>query len=129
VRALTSIAVAAAALAAGCGGGSAVPSAPGPTRLVITVYPGFVANAHVTRYTLSCRPPGGSLPDPAAACGAIELDKGLLQTPVACHNMVPDVGSERITGVLDGRAVRVTLPGGCARWAKIRAALGLAPLG
>jgi Subtilisin inhibitor-like len=113
------------ALAAGCGGGSGASSSPGPTRLVITVFPGFVANAHVTRYTLTCRPAGGSVTDPAAACAALEAAPSLLRSPAGCTVAIADAGSERVTGTLDGRPVRLTLPGGCRRWTALRAALGL----
>lgn len=113
------------ALAAGCGGGSGASSSPGPTRLVITVYPGFVANVHTTRYTLTCRPAGGSVADPAAACAALEAAPSLLRSPSGCSVAIADAGSERVTGTLDGRPVHLVFPGGCRRWPALRAALGL----
>jgi hypothetical protein len=87
------------ALAACAGGHAAVTP---KTRLDVRV-----AGGHgITRYTLDCRPAGGSAPDPGPACRALEdflprREAGRAACPCALyvHRIV-------VTGVLDGRKLR-----------------------
>jgi hypothetical protein len=121
-------ALCAAALAAGCAStGSSSPSSAQPQiRLTVTVAPGFIANAHVATYHLSCSPPSGSLPDASAACDALQADSGLL-APIACP-MTPDTGSELVKGTANGGSVNLRLSASAAcskRWRALSAALGI----
>jgi hypothetical protein len=131
MKPLISSALCAAALAAGCGStGSSATSAAPPIRLTVTVAPGFIANAHVVTYHLSCAPPSGSLPDASAACDALRADSGLL-APIACP-MTPDTGSELVKGTANGGNVNLRLSAASAcskRWRALSAALGIPATG
>jgi hypothetical protein len=131
MKPLISSALCAAALAAGCGStGSSGSSVQPPVRLTVTVAPGFIANAHVVTYHLSCTPPSGSLPDASAACNALRADAGLL-APITCP-MTPDTGSELVKGTANGSSVNLRLSASAAcskRWRALSAALGVPATG
>jgi len=81
-------------------------------------------------YTLRCEPPGGSTPDPAAACTKL-LTGEIILTPRPLHVMCPMVlqtgARATITGTYLGRLVHVTIVnGGCelAQWSKLKAIFG-----
>jgi hypothetical protein len=87
------------ALAACAGGHAAVTP---KTRLDVRVDDGH----QITRYTLTCRPAGGSAPDPAGACRALEDFLPRLETShgaCACALYVKRIA---VRGVLDGRRLR-----------------------
>jgi len=120
------------ALAAACGSGTSAGSLgppPGPSaRLEIVISPGLVANVRVRRYSLTCRPVGGTVPHPAAACAALARDPHLLDPlPPECHKIVPDAGSRSVTGQFAGRRVGLGFmcPNGGRRWGRLAVALGL----
>jgi hypothetical protein len=131
MKPLISTTLCAAALAAGCGStGSSATSGQAPIRLEVTVAPGFIANAHVVTYHLSCTPPSGSLPDAAAACDALRANSGLL-APISCP-LTPDTGSELVKGTANGSSVNLRLSASAAcseRWRALSAALGLPATG
>lgn len=72
---MAALAFALSALAAGCGAdddaGAPPPSASG-TELEMTIWAEGEGTGEARRYTLSCDPPTGDHPDPAAACAALE---------------------------------------------------------
>jgi hypothetical protein len=77
-------------------------------------------------WTLRCDPPGGTSPDPAAACSRLLADKNIFEnTPVRrvmCPMIMTTAKSFTITGVYFGRRIRETLvDGGCdlARWSSV----------
>jgi hypothetical protein len=117
-----------ATLAAGCGSeGTAASSPPSDIRLTITIAPGFIANAHVTRYRLTCAPPAGTVPDASRACRALQADAGLLAA-MPCP-LTPDMGSELVRGTANGARVdlRLSSNSACAdRWQRLATALGIA---
>ena len=95
---------AASLLLAGCGS-TAAPSHPPPSaHLTIAVAPGFIANQHTKRYVLSCTPTAGTVPNPAKACKTLLASPKLL-APLTCH-LAADVGSELISGQLNGRHIQ-----------------------
>jgi Subtilisin inhibitor-like len=117
--------------AAGCGS-AAAPGASGagstgttPAKvsldLTVTSNPG----ATPRHWTLRCDPPGGTHPDPAAACQVLLAVKDPF-TPVPVHVDCPMilVSSKRatVTGTYFGKPVNITLTdGGCTlgRWVKL----------
>lgn len=116
-----------ATLAAGCGShGTAASSYPSDIRLTITIAPGFIANADVTTYRLTCAPPAGSVPNASLACDKLQADAELLAA-VSCP-LTPDTGSELVRGTANGAPVDLRLSGSpaCAqRWQQLRTALGI----
>jgi hypothetical protein len=86
----------------------------------------LIANAHATTYHISCAPPAGTVPDPAAVCRALSSDARLL-APIECP-ITPDMGSELVRGTVDGRPVglRLGASAACARrWQQLSDALGV----
>ncbi len=120
-----------ATLAAGCGShGTAASSHPSDIRLTITIAPGFIANAHVTTYRLTCAPPAGSVPHASQACEALKSHAGLLAA-IPCP-LTPDTGSELVRGTANGARVDLRLSGSteCAhRWQQLSTALGIVRTG
>jgi hypothetical protein len=114
--------------AATSAGGSGAPSSspPGRTDLSIIVTPGFIKGPPVRRYRLTCDPPGGTVPDPAAACSGLESSPELL--PQASPCLTPDVGKATVSGVFRGRPVHLRF-GMCgtdrAEWARLASVLGV----
>jgi hypothetical protein len=84
------------ALAACAGGHAAVTP---KTRLHVEVTSG----RDVTRYTLTCRPAGGSAPDPGRACRALEDFLPKRRASRAACMCALSVDWIRVRGVLDGR--------------------------
>jgi Subtilisin inhibitor-like len=108
------------------GSGSASSSPPGRTDLRIVVTPGFVKGPPVRQYRLTCDPPGGTVPDPAAACDALASSPELLTQSSPC--LTPDVGKATVSGVFRGRPVHLRF-GMCGtdrgQWARLASVLGV----
>ncbi len=129
------------ALLAGCAGGddTAVPGAGGtstPTppgavpvsprgapagQLSVDYRPS--TDAPVQVLTLSCAPPGGTVPDPGSACrslAALPAPFAASSPPIACTELYGGPQTARITGTWQGRPVDTTVDrtDGCgiARW-------------
>lgn len=91
--------IAAAGVLAGCGtaaapgaggtgsAGSHAHAAKHAAKGTLTIKVTDKANGTVTRWTLRCDPPGGTTPDPAAACKALFHSKDVL-SPVRHHLMI-----------------------------------------
>jgi Subtilisin inhibitor-like len=109
------------------------PSAPASdrTNLVIMVDDGAGGR---TTWTLTCDPLGGSHPDPAAACRALEARGSTALPPVrkdvACTEIYGGPQRATITGTWQGRQVRSSFSrvNGCeiSRWDQLK---GLLPPG
>ena len=128
MKVLTSTLAAASLLLAGCGSTAAASHPPLSAHLTIAVAPGFIANQHTKRYVLSCTPTAGTVPNPAKACKTL-LASPMLLAPLTCR-LAPDVGSELISGQLNGRHIQLRLSGSArctSRWRTIAAALGIPP--
>jgi len=101
------------AVAAGCAGGGGHHQAQPRTRLTVVVHRG---DSH-RRYTLTCGPAGGSAPNPARACRALEDFVRRGRRRRVARNCLCALHIDRIIlrGVVDGRrlagAVEVS---GCA---------------
>jgi hypothetical protein len=111
-------------VSSGPGGGGETPV--GATNLQIVVTPGFLKGASVHRYRLTCDPPGGTVPDPASACQALQTNPGLLAHQRRCA--MPDVGNARAIGEFRGGRVDAWF-GMCgadqAPWQRLATALGI----
>ncbi len=83
------------------------------------------SSARPKTWTLRCDPPGGTHPDPAAACRILLAARnpfGPLPKGIMCPMIVAGSKRATITGTYFGTKVRATLyDGGCylGRWAKI----------
>lgn len=115
------------AASAGSGGSGSPASSPaGRTDLRIVVTPGFVKGPPVRQYRLTCDPPGGTVPDPAAACDGLASSPDLLVQSSPC--LTPDIGKATVTGVFRGRPVHLRF-GMCGtdrgEWAKLASVLGV----
>ena len=117
------------AAATACGSTAAGSSASGPGQarpakvsLHVTV---TSASSQPKTFTLRCDPPGGTHPDPAAACRVLlaardpfaPLPKGIM-----CPMIVAGTKRATVTGTWFGQKVRTTMfDGGCwmARWHKV----------
>ena len=122
---LVAVMCAAAATACGSKAASATsPSAPPKVSLDIKITGGSGRAEH---WTLRCDPPGGTHPDPAAACrvllrakdpfAPVHVPKGLM-----CPMMLASTRVARVSGTYFGQQINTTFTqGGCqtARWAKI----------
>jgi hypothetical protein len=104
-------------------GASAKPSAAAAKvslSMVVSDKPGVVHH-----WTLRCDPPGGTHPDPAAACRVLLATKnpfGPLPKHVMCPMILANGKHATIEGRWFGTKVKMTLQdGGCdlARWTKI----------
>jgi hypothetical protein len=109
-------------------GATATAGTAGPARLQVVVDTGAGAP---TTWQLTCEPPGGTHPDPAAACAALAAGAGALEPPAKdqqCTQLYGGPQTAVVTGTWQGRAVRADLSreDGCqvARW---RALEGLLP--
>jgi hypothetical protein len=98
----------------------------------VTVRPGGPTGDPITK-SLTCDPDGGSHPDPAGACAALDRHPDALDPvpgDVACTEIYggPDVAE--IRGVVDGqtRTAAFNRHNGCeiARWEALAPVLGLA---
>jgi hypothetical protein len=133
-------------LASGCGGPTAGPPSPTPrsssvtetptvasgaTDLVIVVDDGAGAR---TTWTLTCDPAGGTHPDPAAACRALQAHGATALPPVrkdvGCTQVYGGAQKATITGTWRGERVHSSFSriNGCeiSRWNALR---GLLPPG
>ena len=89
-------------------------------------------NGGRTTWRLTCDPPGGDHPDPAAACAALDKSGERALPPVAkdraCTQVYQGPQTATITGRWKGRTVssRFSLVNGCeiARWKSL---VGLLP--
>jgi hypothetical protein len=88
------------------------------------------ATAPATSYTLRCKPPGGTVRNPVAACARL-LTGASLFAPMPAHMLCPMImeGAARatVTGTYLGKQVHETIfEGGCdlARWAMLKQAFG-----
>ncbi len=117
---------------AGCGGGAEDDAADAPeatTSLTVVVQPrGEDGPSRET--TLTCDPPGGTHPDPAAACAALEAEPAALEPlgdDVACTQIYGGPERAAVDGVLAGRDVHAELnrANGCEidRWERLQALL------
>jgi hypothetical protein len=113
---------------AGCsddGGGSGDvvvgPGEGGPrSGLTVTVDPG---DGDSVQWSLECGPPGGTHPDPEAACAAIEANLDVLEplpADVICTEIYGGPETARVEGLWEGERVVVSLSrtNGCEidRW-------------
>lgn len=102
-------------------GESPEPTASGPAELTIVIDDG---GGGMTTWTLTCEPPGGSHPNPAAACQVLAAKGASALPPVPPDRMCTQIfgGPERatITGTWKGTAVsaRLNRTNGCeiGRW-------------
>jgi hypothetical protein len=124
---LTAVAgvIAIAAVLAGCGT-AAAPRAGGTgsagshgsaAKATLTIKVTDRAAGKVTRWTLRCDPPGGTAPDPAAACKTLFGAKDTF-TPLRRHVMCPMIMVSGKQIVMDGtwfgkKVHRVITDGGC----------------
>ena len=109
--------------------GSSPSPAAGSTSLTVVVEDGST-----TTWRLTCEPPGGDHPDPAAACAALEQNADQTLPPVeedrTCSQVYGGAQTATITGTWRGVPVdsRFSLTDGCeiARWDSLA---GLLPPG
>lgn len=106
-----------AATTPGAGGAGSAGSHAHAAKATLTIKVTDKANGKVTRWTLRCDPPGGTAPDPAAACKTLFSAKNAL-IPLKRHIMCPMilVSSKQIVvdGTWFGKQVhRVIIDGGC----------------
>lgn len=115
---------------AACGGGSGsrgAGSSPAPVSkvsLTVTVTP--APGATPEHWTLRCDPPGGTHPDPVAACRQLLAAKnpfGPIPRGIMCPMIAAGQGQATISGTYFGKHVTGTFSqsGGCAaqRWAQL----------
>jgi hypothetical protein len=112
-------------------GTSAPPaSAGGAAKVSLVVTFATTPTSPATVYTLRCEPPGGTTPDPAAACAQLLTGPSLF-APRPAHVMCPMImestARASVTGTYFGKQVHVTIvEGGCdlSRWAKLKRVFG-----
>ncbi len=100
------------------------PAAPPRTTLELTIWPEGEGAGDAMEYTLTCDPPGGTHPDPEAACAALrELGvEAFAPTPpdVACTQQYGGPMQAHVRGTVDGQELdaRLAYTDGCeiARW-------------
>lgn len=109
---------------------SAIPDTAGPARTDLVVEVRLGPGAAPTRTTLTCDPPGGDHPDPAAACAALarEPDPFVpLPADAICTEIYGGPETATVTGTYAGRPVALTLSrtDGCriAQWDRLGALL------
>jgi hypothetical protein len=117
--------IAVAGVLAGCGtaaapraGGTSSAGSHGPAaKAILTIKATDKAGGKVTRWTLRCDPPGGTAPDPAAACKTLFGAKDTF-APVRHRVMCPMIMVSGKQIVMDGtwfgkKVHRVIIDGGC----------------
>lgn len=127
MRRLAPIALVALALLSACGGDDdSTAAAGGPTALEVELWPAGEGQGASVTATLTCDPPGGDLPDPAAACAALAAEAdalGPVPPDTACTELYGGPEQARITGTLDGEPVDASLSraNGCEidRWERL----------
>jgi hypothetical protein len=109
-----------AVVAAACGGGSSTPSGRLHVRVAIDASQQacaadsrLVCVRHRATYSLNCDPVGGTMPNPAAACSAIDDLVTHHRRPRFCSIILPQGGGNEstasITGTFTGRPFRLRL--------------------
>ena len=109
----------------------ATPTPSGDTDLTIVINDG---SSSTVTWRLTCNPPGGTHPDPKAACRALEANGAVALPPVpkdkACTQIYGGPETASITGTWQGQPVmsRFARNDGCqiSRWKLLE---GLLPLG
>ena len=127
MRRLAPIALVALALLSACGGDDdSTAAAGGPTALEVELWPAGEGQGASVTATLTCDPPGGDPPDPAAACAALAAEAdalGPVPPDTACTELYGGPEQARITGTLDGEPVDASLSraNGCEidRWERL----------
>lgn len=104
------------------------PTAVSETALRVAVWPRGIRESRASRWTLRCKPVGGSHPRPVAACAALaEHPDALEDLPgdIVCTEIYGGPQVAEVRGTLDGQVVsaRFTRSDGCqiARWNRLRA--------
>ena len=114
--------IAVAGVLAGCGtaapgAGSSAGSHANPAKASLTIKVTDKANGKVTHWTLRCDPPGGTSPDPAAACKALFGTKDTFAPRrhlVMCPMIMVSAKQIIVDGIWFGKKVhRVIVDGGC----------------
>lgn len=127
LRLIAGAAVGAAAVAvavAGCGTTSAPghPAAPAAAaasaaKVAVTITVRGPGGATPRRWTLQCDPPGGTHPDPAAACRVLLSEMKLVAARpgrLVCPMILANAEQATISGTWYGRQIhRVVVDGGC----------------
>ncbi len=96
---------------AGTAACSSTPAAPAPsagTSLTISVDPG--KGGTPVEWTLTCDPPGGSHPDPSAACAALTGADPFAPVPTdrVCAQVFGGPQTATVTGTWQGKPVNAT---------------------
>jgi hypothetical protein len=103
----------------------------GDTRLTVAL--DETGEGRARTFDLTCEPPGGTHPDPAAACQALQAagGAGAFRSPrkdVACTEVYGGPETATVTGTVDGATVTMTFSrtDGCqiARWRQLAPLLG-----
>jgi hypothetical protein len=109
----------------------ATAGATGDTRLTVAL--DETGEGRARTFDLTCEPPGGNHPDPAAACEALRAagGPGAFRSPrkdVACTEIYGGPETATVTGTVDGATVTMTFSrtDGCqiARWRQLAPLLG-----
>jgi Subtilisin inhibitor-like len=107
----------------GSGGSSA--STTSAAKVSLTIVQSGGSDSTAKRWTLTCEPAGGNVPDPATACGRL-LQHRTIFSPSPRHVMCPmimaDARSFIVYGTFLGQKVHQTIvDGGCelARWSQL----------
>lgn len=90
------------AAAPGAGGAGSAGSHGHAAKATLTVKVTDRADGKVTHWTLRCDPPGGTTPDPAAACKALFGPKKNIFMPLRHHVMCPMIMVSGKQIVIDG---------------------------
>jgi len=100
------------------------PASPAKIALNVTIYSSVTAPP--SHYVLRCEPPGGTVPDPAAACARLLAGPSLFG-PQPAHMICPMIlvagARALVQGTYLGKPVSETIvEGGCdlQRWAQLR---------
>ena len=111
---------------AACGGGDGGSASTAPSagsQLTIRVWPNGKGAGHARRWTLTCHPTGGTLPDPVRACARLEaLDDPFAPIPkgVACTQVYGGPDAAEVVGTYRGTplSTRFSRTDGCkiSRW-------------
>jgi Subtilisin inhibitor-like len=106
-------------------------STTGSTRLTVAL--DETGEGRARTFDLTCEPPGGNHPNPAAACEALRAagGAGAFQSPrkdVACTEVYGGPETATVTGTVDGATVTMTFSrtDGCqiSRWRQLAPLLG-----
>lgn len=130
--AIGSLALTVAVVLAGCGDDEGAQTGPddAETAVTVTLNPG--EGAAVEEWTLTCEPPGGNHPDPAAACATLDEVDSEVFAPVPPDQVCTQIYGGPQTAVLSGswRGERIeaefSRENGCEimRWDTVAEVLG-----